>query len=137
MPFRIQRVDYFYTTVTDQPGQGYELLSQLAELGVNLLAFAAVPVGPTHTQLTLFPEESGRITTEAQRAGLTVEGPHPALLVQGDDKLGALAEIHQKLYAANVNVYSSNGVGDGKGGFGYVLYVRPDEYHRAAEALGV
>jgi hypothetical protein len=137
MPFKIQRVNYFYTTVKDQPGQGYGLLSQLADLGVNLLAFAAVPMGPNHTQLTLFPEESARIATEAQRAGFTIDGPHPALLVQGDDELGALAEIHEKLYAAKVNVYASNGVADGKGGYGYILYVRPDEHERAATALGV
>jgi hypothetical protein len=137
MPFKIQRVDYFYTTVKDQPGQGYSLLSQLAALGVNLLAFGAIPVGPSHTQLTLFPEDGARMSTEAQRAGLTIDGPHPALLVQGDDELGALADIHEKLYAAKVNVYASNGVADGKGGYGYILYVRPDEHERAAAALGV
>jgi len=39
------------------------------------------------------------------------------------------------LYEANVNVYASNGVTDGKGSFGYVLYVRPEEYEMAAAAL--
>jgi len=55
--------------------------------------------------------------------------------VQGDDELGALTEIHKKLYQANVNVYASNGVTDGKGSFGYILYVRPEEYERAAATL--
>jgi hypothetical protein len=51
--------------------------------------------------------------------------------------LGALADIHQRLYTANVNIYASSGVTDGKGTFGYLLYVRPQEYDRAADALGL
>jgi hypothetical protein len=38
---------------------------------------------------------------------------------------------------ANVNVYASNGVTDGKNSYGYILYVRHDEYEKAAQALGI
>jgi hypothetical protein len=137
MPDVIRRVDYFNTTIRDRPGEGYKFLAQLAEVGLNLVAFTAVPVGPNHTQVTLFPEDSGAIHVAAQRAGMRLDGPHPAFLVQGDDKLGALAEIHEKLYTANVNIYASSGVTDGRGTFGYLIYVRPDDYDRAASALGV
>ncbi len=137
MAFGIRRVEYFYTTVRDQPGEGYKLLSQLANLGINLLAFTAVPVGPMHTQLAIFPEDARKLADVAKKAGLAMDGPHPALLVQGDDELGALAGIHMKLYQASVNVYASSGVTDGRGGYGYVIYVRPEEYERAVAALGV
>jgi hypothetical protein len=133
----VRRVDYFYTTIADQPGKAYELLKTLADLGINLLAFAAVPIGPLHTQLTLFPEGRGKLAREAQSAQLVLDGPHPALMVQGDDELGALAELHMKLARASVNVYASTGVADGKGSFGYVLYVRPEEFEKASAALGV
>ncbi len=73
--------------------------------------------------------------SEAKRAGMSLDGPHLALLVQGDDELGALAEVHGKLFQANVDVYASNGVTDGKGSYGYVVYIRPDEYERAMKAL--
>ena len=66
-----------------------------------------------------------------------MDGPHPAFLVQGDDELGALAQIHQALFEANVNVFASSGVTDGRGSFGYVVYVRPDDLRRAEEALGL
>jgi hypothetical protein len=137
MPIRIRRIDYFSATVRDQPGEAYKLLAQLEQLGINLVAFTAVPTGPTRSQLTLFPEDVPRLANEAKKAGLALDGPHPALLVQGDDELGALARIHARLYDANVNVYASSGVADGRGSFGYVIYVRPEEYERAASALGV
>ena len=137
MAFRIRRVDYFYSTVQDQPGEAYKLLSQLAESGINLLAFNAVPVGPMRSQFTLFPEETQRLREAARKANLALDGPHPALLVQGGESLSELAEVHQKLYQAGVNVYASSGVTDGRGTYGYVVYVRPEQYERAASALGL
>jgi hypothetical protein len=137
MPYSITRTAYFNTTVRDQPGEAYRALQAVADLGVNLLAFTATPVGPTSAQLTLFPEDETLLVDVAAKAGLQLDGPHRALLVQGDDKLGALADIHEKLYAANVNVYASSGVTDGRGGFGYVVYIRPDQFEQACNALDV
>ena len=137
MAFNIRRVDYFYTTVKDQPGEAYKLLTSLAELGINLLAFTAIPIGPLHTQLSLFPEDSLKLQNEAKKAKLVLDGPHPALLVQGDDELGALTNIHMKLYEADINVYASNGVTDGHGCYGYVLYVKEEDYERATGALEI
>jgi hypothetical protein len=137
MAYRIRRVEYFHTTVVDQPGESYKVLSALAGLGVNLLAFMAVPVGPATTQLTLFPEEPSKMASEAAKAKMILDGPHRALLVQGDDELGALAVVHEKLYRADVNVYASTGVSDGHGKYGNIIYVRPEDYNRAAKALEV
>ena len=137
MAFTITRASYFYASVADKPGEAYKVLSRLAEFGVNLLAFTGVPMGPVHTQLTLFPEDPASLLDSAKKASINLDGPHGALLVQGDDRLGALADIHEKLYEANVNVYASTGVSDGQGSFGYLLYVRPDEFERAVAALGL
>jgi hypothetical protein len=137
MPVNVRRIDYFYARVEDVPGEAYKMLSTLADLGLNLLAFTAVPIGPEHTQLALFPKDTAKMASEARRSQLELDGPHRALLVQGDDELGALAGIHAKLYEANVNVFASSGVTDGQGSFGYVLYVRPEDYERAAAALSV
>jgi hypothetical protein len=59
------------------------------------------------------------------------------LLIQGDDELGALTEVHEKLYQASINIYSSTGVTDSKGNYGYLIYVRPEDHDRAANALTV
>jgi len=137
MACSVQRVEYFSTTVKDQPGEAYKLLTALADLGISLLAFTAVPIGPLHTQLTIFPADAGKLAREAEQDRLVLDGPHPALLVQGDDELGALAEFHKRLSDARVNVYASTGVADGSGCFGYIIYVRPEDYDRAVLALGL
>ena len=137
MPMRIRRVEYFHATVKDQPGEAYKLLSQLATAEVNLLAFNAVPVGPEQTQLVIFPESVESLAHAAERSGLVLTGPQRAFLMQGDDKLGALVDLHRKLNESRINVYASSGVTDGRGGYGYVLYVRSEHYEDAAAALGV
>jgi len=137
MAVRIRRVEYFHAIVVDEPGEAYKVLSALAGLGVSLVGFTAVPVGPDRTQITLFPEDPGKMRSEAQKAGMTLDGPHRALLVQGDDELGVLASVHERLYHANVNVYVSSAIADGAGKFGHLIYVRPEDFERAAKALGV
>ena len=137
MAYSVRRANYYYIMVQDQAGEAYRLLAQLAGLGINLQAFSAVPIGPNHTQLAVFPEAEDRLESEAKLAGLSLDGPHPALLVQGDDELGALAEIHEQLFRAQVNVYAASGVADGRGGFGYVIYLRPEQFETAAGALGI
>lgn len=135
MAFRIRQADYFYAIINDPPEEADKVLSQLAELGINLLAFTAVPAGPMRTQFTIFPEDDAKMENAARLAGLELDGPHPALLVQGDDELGALASVHGKLQLAGVNVYAASGIADGHGSFGYIVYVRPEDFDRAASVL--
>ena len=73
----------------------------------------------------------------AKKSGIILDGPYTALLVQGDDQLGSLVAIHSKLYEADINVSASSGVADGIGGYGYVIYVRPEEFDKAAKILGI
>ena len=137
MACQIRKVDYYYTSVVDQPGEAYKLLSVLADAGVNLCAFHAIPIGPSHSQLTLFPDDDFKMESVAQKSGLVLDGPHPAILVQGDCELSSLVEIHQKLYRADVNVFAANGISDGVGSYGYIIYIKSDDFKRAAEILNV
>lgn len=133
---KVARVQYFHATVEDRPGEAYRLLAELAESAVSLFAFSAVPVGQSRTQLVLFPQQPDRFVRVAERAGISLTGPQHALLVRGEDRLGALADIHQRLYDANINVYASNGLTADCGRFGYILHVRDQDFERAAGVLG-
>jgi hypothetical protein len=135
MAFTIRSVEYYYANVRDELGAAYRVLSQLAARGVGLLAFTAVPSGPNLAQFALFPADPRKLVAESRAAGFALDGPHHALLVQGDDELGALAGVHERLVDAGVDVFASSGVTDGRGSFGYVIYVREDQFDKAARAL--
>ena len=137
MSANIHSVEYYFTIVEDEPGQACRLLERLASEEVNLLAFTALPAGPKKTQLVIYPLSSSRLARVANKSGLILQGPHRAFLIQGDDELGALVDLHQRLCDAKINVISSSGVSDGKGGYGYILQVRGDEFAEAERALGL
>jgi len=137
MPFTISSVEYYYANVRDELGAAYRVLSQLAERGVNLLAFTAVPSGPSLARFALVPEDPNKLVAEGRAVGLPLEGPYHALLVQGDDELGAFAGVHERLVEGGVDIYASTGVTDGRGSFGYLVYVREEQFEKAARALGV
>lgn len=135
--FTIRPVEYYYANVHDELGAAYRVLAHLAERGVNLLAFTAVPSGPSLAQFALFPEDPNRLAAEVRAAGLALDGPYHALLVQGDDVLGAFASVHARLLDARIDIYASTGVTDGRGAFGYLVYVREDQFETAKGALGL
>lgn len=137
MPHTIRQVEYFHTMVADRPGEALAFLKGLADLGINLLGFTAVPAGETRTRLTIFPEDSARLRTQSLWSGFTLDGPRHAFLVQGADVSGALVDIHQKLAEKGVNVVVATGVSGGDGRFGYLIHVHPDDLAAAAVALGL
>jgi hypothetical protein len=137
VPYTVRPVECFYAEVRDDVEAASRLLNQLEELGVSILAFAAIPHGSSSVQFTIVPEDPGRLAAEAARSRLPLEGPHGALLVRGDNHLAALASVHSRLFAAHVHVYASAGVSDEHGTFGYIVYVRKDQFPFAVETLSL
>ena len=135
MSHQIKRVRYYSAHVADRVGSAYAVLRELANSETNLLAVSCVPVGPSDLQVTLFPEDPERLERVSGKVGISLMPPQHAFLVQGDDEIGVLADVHRRLCDAKIDVYASNGVTDARGTFGYVIYVRPDEFERAADIL--
>src|SRR5512136_2516185 len=132
MAFDIKRVEYYNITVEGHVGEGSKLLSVFADVGVNLLAFKAVALEPLRTQFTLFPDDGVKMTDGAKKAGLHLDGPQAALLIQGDhDESGALADIYAKLAQADIHVHESSGIADIKGSYGVILYLKQEDCEKA------
>ncbi len=135
MAFEIKRVEYFHITVDGHVGEGSKLLSIFAGVGISLLAFKAVPVGSNRTQFTLFPNDRSKMIDGAKKAGLELDGPYAALIIQGDDESGALADIYEKLSQAGIQVNESSGIADIKGWYGVILYLEQNDCVKAVTAL--
>lgn len=139
MPASIREVDFFAVDVPNRPGEACRFLSALAEAGVSLIAFAANPLREQTERLLVFPESDELLAQVAEKAGYGIEGPRTAVLVQGENHIGALVDIHRRLGDAGINVQAATGVTDGRGGFGYIVYLQPEDLKpaRAALHLGV
>lgn len=131
----VRRVEYHYVTVSDSPGEGNRILSMLEQSGVDLLAFLGFPVGSGQSQLDLVPDDPGSLRAAAERAGITLSEARRAFLIQGDDRVGAVADTTAKLAAANIGITAAAATGAGSGRYGLILWVAPSDYDRAADAL--
>jgi hypothetical protein len=136
MPDAIRRIDYYYVSVPDKPGEGNRILTALHQAGINLLGVSAFPHGARKSQLDLIPEDSAALAKAAKSAGLKLSKKKSGFLIQGDDRPGAIAEITQKLAQANINVTSIQAFSAGSGRYGGMLWVKPTDLRKAAKALG-
>ncbi len=132
----VRPVEYYYATVPDTPGEGQRILSALTDSGVNLLAYVGFPVGGGQSQIDLVPEDPESLREAAARAGITLSEAKRAFLIQGDDRVGAVADTTAKLAEGNINVTAAAATRAGSGRYGMILWVAPADYERAAGALG-
>jgi hypothetical protein len=135
MPEAARRVEYYYVTVPDTAGEGHRILAALRD-GVNLLAYLGFPLGGGQSQIDLVPEDPESLKEAAERAGITLSEAKRAFLIQGDDRVGAVADTTAKLAEANINVTAAAATGAGAGRYGMILWVAPADFERAAGALG-
>jgi hypothetical protein len=136
MAERVRVVDYFYTTVSNKPGEGARALRVLSDAGVNLLAFSGFPAG-RQAQLDFIPEDPQAFRAAARRAKWKLTGPKRVFLIEGDDKVGAGADLMSTLAGANINVTAIDAVCSGGGRYGVLLWVAPSDVRRASKLLGV
>jgi hypothetical protein len=135
--FTIRSVEYYYANVRDELGAAYRFLSQLAEFGGRPPGVHGRAERASPRTVHLVPTDTRKLIAQAKVAGLPLDGPYHAFLVQGDDELGALANVHEQLVQAGVDIFASSGVSDGRGAFGYLVYVREDQFEKAAAALNI
>jgi len=137
MDDELRIVDCYYVTVRDRPGEGSRLLEHISESGLSLTAFTAVPTGTDEAQICLVTEDPETLQKAAANAGATLIGPKKGFLIQGNDRIGALHAYYLTLSNAGVNVYSSSGVCDGTGRFGFILWVEAGDFDKAFDAFGI
>jgi len=131
----VNNVEFFSLVVPDKPGEARKLLEFLSEKTVNLLALTVTSLHGGESRIDFFPEDPELLKRAAADAGIALVGPEKAFLIQGEDKIGALYDFHLKLSNAGINIRASNGVVDGTGRFGYVIWVDEPDYDEASEVL--
>jgi len=132
----IKRIDYYYAVVPNRPGAGAKFLNALKAGGVNLIALNGFPTGTRRAQIDFIPSDRDAFLSAAQKAGIKLVGPKVAFLIQGEDRVGAVADILGELEQARINVIAMQAITSGTGGYGAILWVKPRNIGRAAQVLG-
>lgn len=132
----IRTAQYYKVQIADKPGTLTGMLAPLHEAGVNLLAVHAFPRN-RRTQVDVVPEDPTEFKNVAKARKLKIQGPKVCLLVDGDDRPGALGDLTDRLGSARINMTAVTGLSAGQGRFGIILWVKPRDVKKAAKVLGI
>jgi|SRR5262245_42848588 len=137
MTDKIRKTPYYCVEVPHTSGQGTKILSALKEAGVNLLAFSGFPLGGGKAQLDFLPENPDAFVKAMKAQDVKLSEKKNAFLIQGDDHVGAAADIVGKLASQGISITASQAVTAGEERWGMILWVTPADYAKASKALGV
>jgi prephenate dehydratase len=132
----VRKIVYFKVYTPNKTGAGARILGALREAGVNLLAFTGFPLGGGRAQMDFFPENAAAFQRAAKKIGIKIAGKKTGFLVQGEDRVGAVAEYLDKLARAKINMIAADALSAGGNRFGAVLWVKSKNVSKAAKAIG-
>ncbi len=135
MPDTIRKVAYYKIETPNKPGEGARVLSVLKEAGVNLLAFTGFPRG-RRAQIDFIPEDDAAFKKAARKGGLKLSPKKFGFLVQGEDRVGAVADLVSKIAEAGINITAIDAVVAGEGRYGALLWVKPQDVAKTARLIG-
>lgn len=135
MKLDILQVEYFNITVENKITNASEFISTVVEAGVDFHAFKAISLNPNQTQFTLFGKDRSKIIDGVKKSGLKFDGPYSTILIKGDEKPGALANIYKKLSQAGIQVDEACGIADINAGYGVILYLKQEDCVKALTVL--
>ena len=130
----VRSADYFYVMVPDKPGEGARILGELKRAGVNLVAYSGFPSG-RGAQLDVVPADPTAFKAVAKQKKWKVKGPKRTFLIEGDDRVGACADVLGRLAAAKINVTAMDALAGG-GRYAAILWVKPRDVKKTAAVLG-
>ncbi len=130
----VRTAEYFYVMVPDKPGEGARVLGELRSAGVNLVAYSGFPSG-RGAQLDVVPTDPAAFKAVAKQRKWKVKGPKRAFLIEGDDRVGACADVLGRLAAAKINVTAMDALAGG-GRYAAILWVKPRDVKKTTSVLG-
>lgn len=131
----IRKADYFSMEIPNKTGEGARVLGALRDAGVNLLAFTGFPAG-RRAQLDFIPAETASFKAAARKLRMKVGSRKTVFLVEGDDRVGAIAELCDRIAAAGINMTAMDAVSAGNGRYAAMFWVDPRDVNETEKALG-
>ena len=98
------------------------------------MAFSGFPEG-RKSQLDFIASDGPALVKAAKKAGLEIGKKKTAFLVEGEDRVGAVAAIARTLAEAGINIVSMQAICAGQNRYGGLLWVKPEDVRKAAKLL--
>jgi hypothetical protein len=135
MAYRVRQVTAVIVQVDDYVGTLSQVLHALRDAGLNMVGVASQSRQGGMVHVLGIPEEIEAARSLAMREGVSI-AEREVFLVEGDDQVGALCEVTDKISGARINIEDIYALAT-EGKYAAVYVVAAADVERAAEALGV
>ena len=135
MPDVVKKVSYCNTVVSNRAAEGAKVLAELKKVGVSLTAFSGFPTKGGKAQLDFVTEDIAHVRRVFKEKGWHLSKPKKGFLIHGVDGVGAAFRHIKKLAEEKISITAADAVYAGEGRFGMILWVKPEDYARAAKVL--
>ena len=129
------KLELYSVTVSNKPGKGARLLAAFKEAGVNFIGVWGYPVGKSKSRIDLVAEDPVLLKKIAKKLEIDLGKKETVFHVSGEDRLGAVAEILEKLAEKDINIYAAQALCAGEKRFGLLIQVDPESVKKAAKVL--
>jgi hypothetical protein len=132
---KVKRVTYFMANLEDKPGELLKVMQNLRDKKIGLKGLWGFGTHSGKAQLFVVAKKVEKLRDLWKSSGLLAE-EGTGFLIQGSDRIGAMVESLQTLFAGGVNIHAVEAIA-AKGRYASFLWVQREDVDKAAEALGV
>jgi hypothetical protein len=129
----VTKLRSFQLAIPDKPGEMGRILTSLRDAGVALVGTWGFSTWGGQGEVFVVPEDAAAFLLAAAKAGLSAKET-VCFHLSGDNRIGAVAEVLEKIAAAGINLAGADAVAVGDK-FGMVLWSH--EPDRLGAALGI
>ena len=129
----VTKLRSFQLSIADKPGEMGRVLASLRAAGVSLVSAWGFSTWGGQGEVFLVPEDAPAFLSAAAKAGLSAKETI-CFHVAGENRMGAVAELLEKIAAAGINLSGADAVAVGDQ-FGMVLWSH--EPDKLGAALGI
>jgi prephenate dehydratase len=131
----VNRVKSFVIDAENKPGVLAQYLKGLRDGGVNLRGLWGFATMGGNAKIHCIPEDEGKFLAACKKMGREPR-TRTSFQVSGEDRVGALCELLDKIAAANINFNALDAISAGNG-FGAYIWGDRTNSEALAKTLGV
>ena len=132
----MRTITYFSVVVKNKTGAGAKALAALKAAGLNLTAFWGYPIKGKKAVLELAPDDPKGFAKAIKKLGYEAGPKKTAFHVEGEDRIGVMADVLERLASAGIDVHAAQAICAGAGRFGALIQVDEKDEKKAKKALG-